>query len=73
MERGISSCIMQIMPESRNSIQYYPHEGIHPQRTSIANIRDSSDNSSDDSRLQRGRGYSNERGRPQRERELPKR
>ena len=34
------------------------------QETSTANRRDSSDNSSDDSRLQRGRGYSNERGRP---------
>ena len=52
------------MPDHRSSIPYHPHEGIHPQRTSTANRRDSSNNSSDDSRLQRGRGYSNERGRP---------
>ena len=52
------------MSENKNNIYYYPHEGIHPQRTSTANWRDSSDNSSEDSRLQRGRGYSNERGRP---------
>ena len=56
VERGISSNDRQIVPENRSSIQYYPHEGIHPQRTSPANRRDSSDNSSDDSRLQRGRG-----------------
>ena len=71
VERGISSNDRQIMSENRSSIQYYPHEGIHPQRTSTANRRDSSNNSSDDSRLQRGRGYSNERGRPP-EREIPK-
>ena len=71
VERGISSNDRQIMSENRSSIQYYPHEGIHPQRTSTTNRRDSSDNSSDDSRLQRGRGYSNERGRPP-EREIPK-
>ena len=64
VERGISSNGRQIVPDHRSSIPYYPHEGIHPPRTSTANRRDSSDNSSDDSRLQRGRGYSNERGRP---------
>ena len=52
------------MPENRSGIQHYPHEGIQPQRTSTANRRDSSDNSSNNSRLQRGRGYSNERRRP---------
>ena len=73
VERGISSNDRQIVPDHRSSIPYYPHEGIHPQRTSTTNRRDSSNNSSDDSRLQRGRGYSNERGRPpEREREIPK-
>ena len=71
VERGISSHDRRIVTENRSSIQYYPHEGIHPQRTSTANRRDSSDNSSDDSRSHRGRGYSNERGRPP-EREVPK-
>ena len=69
VEGGISSNDRQIVPENRSNIPYYPHEGIHPQRTSTTNRRDSSDHSSDESRLQRGRGYANERGRPQRERE----
>ena len=57
VERGISSNGRQIMPDHRSRIPYYPHEGIHPPRTSTASTgRDSSDNSSDDSRLQRGRG-----------------
>ena len=69
VERGSNDrCIM---PDHRSSIPYYPHEGLHPPRTSTANRRGSSDNSSDDSRLQRGRGYSHERGRPpERERYL---
>ena len=70
VERRILSNDRQIMPHHRCSIPYYPHVGFHPPRTSTANRRDSSDNSSDDSRLQRGRGYSNEKGRPpQRERD----
>ena len=64
VERRTLSDDRQIMPDHEHSIPYYPHEGIHPPRTSTANRRDSSNNSSDDSRLQRGRGYSNERGRP---------
>ena len=64
VERGILSNDRQIMPDHRSNIPFYPHEGIHPPRTSTTNRRDSSNNSSDDSRLQRGRGYSNERGRP---------
>ena len=64
VERGILDNDRRIMPDHRSSIPYYPHEGIHPPRTSTANRRDSSDNSSDDNRLQRGRGYSYERGRP---------
>ena len=53
-----------MVPDHRSSIPYYPHEGIYPPRTSTANRRDSSNNSSEDSRLWRGRGHSNERGRP---------
>ena len=64
VERRILSNDRQNVPDHRSSIPYYPHKGIHPPRTSTANRRDSSNNSSDDSRLQRGRGYSNERGRP---------
>ena len=62
VERGSNDRHME--PDHRSSIPYYPHEGIYPLRTSTANRRDSSDNSSEDSRLQRGRGHSNERGRP---------
>ena len=46
------------------NMQYHLHEGVHPPRTSTSNRRDSPDDSSDDSRSHRGRGYSNERGRP---------
>ena len=70
MERRTLSNDRQIMPDHRSSIPYNPHEGIHPPRTSTTNRRESSDNSSDDSRLQRGMGYANERGRPP-EREIP--
>ena len=70
VERGISSNDRQSVSENRCSIQHYPHEGIRPPRTSTANRRDSSKNSSDNSRLWRGRGYSNERGRLP-EREIP--
>ena len=56
VERGSND--RHIVPDHRSSIPYYPHEGINPPRTSTANRRDSSDNSSDDSRLQRRRGYS---------------
>ena len=45
-------------------MQYHSREGIHPQRTSTTNRRDSPDDSSDDNRSLRGRGYPNERGRP---------
>ena len=71
VERGMSSNDRQIVSENISSIQYYPYEGIHPPRTSTTNRRDSSDNSSDDSRLQRGRGYSNERGRPPKRERYP--
>ena len=53
-----------MVTENISSMQYHPHEGIHPQRTSTANRRDSPDDSSDDNRSLRGRGYPNERGRP---------
>ena len=69
VERGSND--RHIVPDHRSSIPYYPHEGINPPRTSTANRRDSSDNSSDDSRLQRRRGYSQEGGRPP-EREIPR-
>ena len=41
MERSILSNDRQIVPDHRSSIPYYPHEGIHPPRTSTANRRDS--------------------------------
>ena len=50
-----------IVPDCGSSIPYYPHEGINPPRTSTANRRD---NSSDDNRLLRRRGYSQVGGRP---------
>ena len=52
------------MTDNIGNMQYPLHEGIHPPRTSISNRKDSPDNSSDDSRSHRGRGYPNERGRP---------
>ena len=64
VERVISNSDRQMVTENISSMQYHPHEGIHPQRTSTANRRDSSDDSSDDNRSLRGRGYPNERGRP---------
>ena len=53
-----------MVTENISSMQYHPHERIHPQRTSTANRRDSPDDSSDDNKSLRGRGYPNERGRP---------
>ena len=53
-----------MVTENISSMQYHPHERIHPQRTSTANRRDFPDDSSDDNRSLRGRGYPNERGRP---------
>ena len=64
MERVISNSGGQMVTENISSMQYHPHEGIHLQRTSTSNRRDSPDDSSDDNRLPRGRGYPNERGRP---------
>ena len=72
VERRILSNDRRIVPDHRSSIPYNLPEGIHPPRTSTAIRRDSSNNSSDDSSLQKGRGYANERGRPpEREREIP--
>ena len=64
VERGISSNDRQMVTDNIGNMQYHLHEGIHPPRTSTSNRRDSPDNSSDDSRSCRGRGYPNERGRP---------
>ena len=64
VERGISSNDWQMVTENISSIQYHPHEGSHPQRSSTSNRRDSSDDSCDDRRSHRGRGYPDERGRP---------
>ena len=59
-----------MVTDNIGNMQYHLHEGIHPPRTSTSNQRDSPDNSSDDNRSCRGRGYPNERGRPpERERE----
>ena len=70
VDRSITSGIRQIVLDNRGSDPSYQHEGIHLPRTSTANRRDSSD-SSDTDRFHRGRGYSNERGRPP-DREIPK-
>ena len=53
-----------MVTENINSMQYHPQDGVHPQRTSTFNRKDFLDDSSDDSRSLRGRGYPNERGRP---------
>ena len=63
VDRSITSGIRQIVLDNRGSGPSHQHEGIHPPRTSTVNRRDSSD-SSDTDRFHRGRGYSNERGRP---------
>ena len=72
VERGISSNDRQMVTDNIGNMQYHLHEGIHPPRTSTSNRRDSPDNSSDDSQSHRGRGYTNERGRPPGEREVSK-
>ena len=64
VERVISNSDRQMLTENISSMQYHPHEGIHPHRILTANRRDSPDDSSDDTRSLRGRGYPNERGRP---------
>ena len=53
-------------------MQYHPHEGIHPQRTSTANERDSPDDSSGDSRSLREEDILMKEEDPQREREVSK-
>ena len=53
-----------IMPDHKSGSPYYPHEEINPPRTSTANRRDYPDSSSDDSRVPRRRGYSQEGRRP---------
>ena len=64
VERGISSNDRQMVTGNIGNMQYHLHEGVNPPRTSISHSRDSPDDSSDDSRSHRGRGYPNERGRP---------
>ena len=49
-ERVISNSNRQMVAENISSMQYHPHEGIHPQRTSTSNERGSPDDSSDDNR-----------------------
>ena len=72
VDRNITSGVRQIELDNRGRGPSYQHERIHLPRTSVANRRDSTD-SSDNDRFFRGRGYSNERGRPpEREREIPK-
>ena len=73
VDRSIPSSERQIVLDNRGSGPSYQHEGMHPQRTSTTNRRDSSDNSSDNSRFQRGRGYANERGRPPERERYPSR
>ena len=52
VDRSIPSSERQIVLENRGSVPLYLHEGIHLQRASTTNRRDSSDNSSDNSRFQ---------------------
>ena len=66
MERSISSNDRQIVAANIGSMHYQPHEGTHPSRTSPSDGRRYPDNSSDDNRSLRGRGYPNEREDPQR-------
>ena len=73
VDRSIPGSERQRMLENRSSVPSYPHEGIHPQRASTTNRRDSSDNSSDNGRFQRGRRYANERGRPPERERYPSR
>ena len=72
MDRSITSGIRQIVLDNRGSGPSYQHEGIHLPRTSTVNKRHSSD-SSDTDRFHRGRGYSNERGRPPERERYPSR
>ena len=73
VDRSIPSSGRQIVFGNRDSVPSYLPEGIHLQRTSTANRRDSSDNSSDNGRFHRGRGYANERGRPPERERYPSR
>ena len=73
VDRSITSSERQIELDNRDSVPSYLHEGIHLPRASTANRRDSSDNSSDNSRYQRGRGYAIERGRPPERERYPSR
>ena len=72
VDRSISSSVRAIVLDNRGSGPSYQHEGIHLQRTSTANRRDSSD-SRDNNRFQRGRGYANKRGRPPERERYPSR
>ena len=72
VDRSIPSSVRQIVLDNRGSGPSYQHEGIHLQRTSTANRRDSSD-SSDNGRFHQGRGYANERGRPPERERYPSR
>ena len=71
VKRGISSNDRQMMTDNIGNMQYHLHKGVHPPRISTSNRRDSPDDSSDDGRSHRGRGYPNERGRPPRREGLP--
>ena len=62
-----------MVTECIGSLQYHSHERIHPQRTLTTMRRDSLDDSSDDNRSLRGRGYPGERGRPPERESYPNR
>ena len=64
VERILSNSDRRMMTENISNMQNHSHEGIHPHRTSTSNRRHSPDDSIDDSRSHRGRGYPSERGRP---------
>ena len=60
VDRSIPSGDRPIVLENRGIVPSYLHEGIHLQRTSTMNRRDSSDDSSDNGRFYRERRYANE-------------
>ena len=68
VERVISNSNRRMVTENISSMQYHPHEGIHPQRTSTSNRRDSPDDSSDDNRSLRGKDILMKEEDPQRKR-----
>ena len=73
VDRSFPSSERQIVLENRGRVPSYLKEGIHLQRASTTNRRDSTDSISVNSGPPRGRGYVNERGRPPERERYPSR